>query len=350
LDKSYKSRHQILDRLEIYFALSGSIVAAVLTYFLVDGGQILSLFSSTGQSVASVVMVSGFAVTYMINLFAIRYADIISREENRNWRVLKSFIIATGIQDIIWSIFLATMAILNQAFLGNQINLFYTIIFSIVTVFIMVQISIDIIIMLNSRNLLRMSLLIVLIGIAYSIASVNNVDWWRENLSYVGVDTGSRFEFTLTLVIAGALMALYSLEFSKIMYKLSQKKYISGFTSNLVKINLLASAVGIAFVGIFPSIQDSISVLIHQIGAVTIIVAFFVGATTLPLLIKNIKGQFKVLSLVLLAFVIILIVLYYPLRYLNFTEMELLCYGSIGIWLLYLDKYMRKLDPMAGEI
>ena len=168
----------------------------------------------------------------------------------------------------------------------------------------------------------------LVVGALAAMLSSSDPDWWKENLSALGITNDiSSFAFNLTLIIAGAIVTIIA------RYATAS---LPGATPgevkrrNLVRVGLIVIGLFLACVGIFPVSEFF---LLHNTVATGMAVAFAGIVIGLPWLLPSMPRVFVILGYVYIGVIVVLGV-FFAIGYYNLTAVELVAGVLIFSWII----------------
>lgn len=181
---------------------------------------------------------------------------------------------------------------------------------------------------LSPRQLSRVLALFLVIGMITAMLSASDPQWWRLNLSALGITHDvSALTFNLTLIVSGVIVTTIarfgtaSLPASTVSER--QRREI-------VRALFVLLGVMLACVGIFPVDRFF---LLHNSVATGMIVAFGVLVIGAPWLLRSLSSSFIILGFVFVAAIIGLVFLFAVGTY-NLTAVELVASLLIFAWII----------------
>ncbi len=168
----------------------------------------------------------------------------------------------------------------------------------------------------------------LVVGALASMLSSSDPDWWKENLSALGITNDlSSFAFNLTLIIAGAIVTIIARYATA---SLPAGTPVEARHRNLVRLGLILIGVFLACVGIFPVSEFF---LLHNTVATGMAVAFAAIVIGLPRLLPSMPRVFVMLGYVYVG-VIVVLGIFFATGYYNLTAVELVAGVLIFSWII----------------
>jgi len=187
--------------------------------------------------------------------------------------------------------------------------------------------------LLSSVHLTPMLLSLVLatflvVGALAAMLSASDPQWWKENLSALGMtDEASALAFNLTLIIAGAMVTIIA-RYATASLPTTTREERRG--RSLLRAGLLLIGVFLACVGIFPVDEFF---LVHNTVATGMAVIFAAIVIGLRWLVPTMPHVFVLLGYVFVG-VITLLGIFFAIGYYNLTAVELVAGVLIFSWII----------------
>jgi hypothetical membrane protein len=178
-------------------------------------------------------------------------------------------------------------------------------------------------------TLLSLVLMVFLVvGVFASMLSATDDQWWKKNLSSLGItDDISALAFNLTLIIAGLVVTTVA-HFGTAGLPATTARGARG--RRIVRIELMLLGILLACVGLFPVDRF---LTVHNVAASGMAVLFVVMVIRLRRDVPDAPRVFVMLGHVFVACIVVLAVLF-ATGYYNLTAVELVAFVMIFAWLL----------------
>lgn len=202
---------------------------------------------------------------------------------------------------------------------------------------------------LSSVRLTPMLLSLVLavflvVGALAAMLSSSDPDWWKENLSALGITNDiSSFAFNLTLIIAGAIVTIIA-RYATASLPAATPTEVK--RRNLVRIGLIVIGVFLACVGIFPVSEFF---LLHNTVATGMAVAFAGIVIGMPWLLPSMPRVFVILGYVYVG-VIVVLGIFFAVDYYNLTAVELVAGVLIFSWIIVFLRNAGAVHDQTREV
>lgn len=193
----------------------------------------------------------------------------------------------------------------------------------------------------------RLSLVLMVflvVGVFASMLSASDDQWWKKNLSSLGItDDISALTFNVTIIVAGLIVTTIA-HFGTAGIPAATPKEVRG--RRVVRIELLLIGVLLAGVGIFPVDRFF---AVHNVAACGMAVVFVVMVLGLRRCVPRAPRVFVFLGYGFVLCIVVLAVLL-ATGYYNLTAVELIAFVIIFAWLLLFlrnagDPDIRDADP-----
>lgn len=213
--------------------------------------------------------------------------------------------------------------ILAQAFLGAEVFPVAVVLLAGVGSATSAYMSFASAVALDARRLALLFGAFFALGVLAAMLSTSDPDWWRDNLSALGVTTNaSARAFNLTLIVSGFLVAALARSAT------TRRTGAPGLRS--VRVCLIALGVCLALVGAFPVNEF---LIVHVSVSIGLAVAFGVLVIRLPGWVPGLARAFIVLGWLFLALMVLLGV-FYAVGYYTLTAVELVGGALVFAWVI----------------
>lgn len=191
---------------------------------------------------------------------------------------------------------------------------------------------------LTPTKLSLVLMVFLVVGVFASMLSATDPDWWKKNLSTLGIsDDISSLTFNITVIIAGLIVTTIA-HFGTAQIRATTPRQRRG--RRIVRVELIVIGVFLACVGLFPVDQHFAVHNTVASGMAVVFVALVVG------LRWNVPAAPRVFVLLGYAFVLCIVVLAvtFATGYYNLTAVELIAFLIIFSWLML---FLRNTDTDA---
>lgn len=174
-------------------------------------------------------------------------------------------------------------------------------------------------------------------GVFASMLTVDDPAWWQLHFSALGAGGAiSAFAFNLTLVVAGLVLITLADYLTQDLQSRSKAPGAGDRGVLVVRIVLIVIGVALTGVGLVP--VDA-SLVVHNLFAISMLVAFGALMVLVPLLIGELPRSFVITTIVFAAGLVLAVLLFYPIGYYNLTAVELIAVILIFVWLLLFTRH-----------
>lgn len=191
----------------------------------------------------------------------------------------------------------------------------------------------------------RLSLVLMVflvVGVFASMLSATDPQWWKKNLSTLGIsDDVSALAFNLTVIIAGAIVTTIA-HFGTAAITASTQRERRG--RRLVRMELLTIGVFLACVGLFPVDRHF---AVHNTVASGMAVVFVAMVLGLRWTVPSAPRVFVLLGYAFVLVIVVLAVLF-ATGYYNLTAVELVAFLLIFSWLMLFLRNTDTASPVSG--
>jgi len=227
-------------------------------------------------------------------------------------------------------------SVLAEAFLGAVVFPLAVIALAGVATAVTAYVSFASAVALDSRRLALLFAAFFVLGVLAAMLSTSDPDWWKDNLSALGVTTNmSARAFNLTLIVSGFLVT--------VLARSATKAAVDAPGLMSVRTCLVVLGVFLALVGVFPV---DVFFVIHVAVSLGMVVAFGVLVTRLPRWMPGLPRPFIVLGWLFLALMILFGVLY-GIGYYTLTAVELIGGVLVFTWVILFIRNTAALEQDA---
>jgi|GEM_PF-3410867 len=343
----------------------GSLIASIpITILLLSDQTIVRWFeASTTDAAQRMISLSGVCVllalfiTPVVTLAGYRLfsheSDLLTDVEKIIERGRQYWVLRLGMSFVMtFTISLGTMLLfffIEQLFRGAEMTVVAGVIIAVIYGGLLGYSISFYISGLREQNLMRLSGAIFIAGLVASFLIVQDPEWWRNSLSFLGHAPGSNVIFNLTLISVG----LVALTFVRdVLDDLSVLVYAEKFPQrgyNIIRYGLVSTAILIMGIGIYPSAINSLSDFLHNAIANILSLIVVLGMFLLRWIAPDVyPKRFVQQSLYFGIACVVFFVLHYILGVINFVVFEIVLFMAFGIWLyLFMQEtktYIRQQD------
>lgn len=168
----------------------------------------------------------------------------------------------------------------------------------------------------------------LVVGAFAAMLASSDADWWRDNLSALGMSTNSAsMAFNITLIIAGIMVTTISRYATAGLPVADERSRRGRF---IVRGGLILMGVFLACVGVFPVDEFFI---VHNTVATGMAVVFAIVVVGLPWFVRAMPRVFVLFGW---AYVLVIVVLavFFAVGYYNLTAVELIAAVLIFSWII----------------
>lgn len=219
-------------------------------------------------------------------------------------------------------------SILAEAFLGAEVFPLAVIVLVGVATAVTAYVSFTSAVELDSRRLAQLFAAFFVLGVLAAMLTTSDPDWWKDNLSALGVTTNlSARTFNFTLIISGFLVTTLARWATKVT-DTTQQERARGMRR--VRTCLVVLGIFLALVGVFPV---DVFFVIHVLVSIGMVVAFGVLVVRLPRWMPGLARPFILLGWGFLALLVLFGVLY-GIGYYTLTAVELIGGVLVFTWVI----------------
>jgi hypothetical protein len=234
-------------------------------------------------------------------------------------------------------------ALLSQSFVGARIYTTSAAVLAGVAIALTAYMA-----YLSAVNLSPMLLSIVLavfltVGALTSMLSATDPEWWKQNLSTLGItDDISALAFNLTLIIAGIMVTTIA-HYATGSLPVTTPREVRG--RNVVRWGLVLIGVLLACVGLFPLDEFFTA---HNVSASGMAVIYVAMVVSLRRLLPSMPRVFLLLGYVYVG-VIVVLAIFFLTAYYTLTAVELVAGVLIFSWLIVFLRNTGGIEPARVE-
>lgn len=169
-------------------------------------------------------------------------------------------------------------------------------------------------------------------GALASALSASDPHWWQHHFSALGgVPDDSGFTFTITLLLAGLALVTVGDFLAHDLAIWADAVGEPRWKVTVVRTSLGMIGVLLAAVVLIPVTTQKAW---HDAAAQSIVVVFAAALVAFPVLFGRLPGSFRAVTVVVVALLVLCLVLYKGVRYLNTTAFEMGAATTVLVWLL----------------
>lgn len=318
----------------VAIGIAGAVVGLVVGLIALRGTAALSGTGSIGQVAALSVAGCGTATSVLV-LVTDRVRTMPWFGSRPLWRRALDVVGLSLIHGLL-GLFLtgALFAVFQQAFQGVALDRFAGTFWVAAASGGAAYIASSSLTALTGRSLATLLAAFLTVGVLASALSAPDPYWWERYFSELGEGTGaSSTIFNLTLLLTGIAL-LTVVEF--IAHDLDRWARATGEDHRAVSaVRVMLTLVGV-LVALVALVSRSVSVLWHDVVAQSLVVVFALTLLVLPVLLRRLPGALIGFTAGAFALLMMVVVLYAGVGYLNFTAFEMGAAVIVFVWLLLL--------------
>ncbi|MEL6407802.1 MAG: hypothetical protein AAFR81_25760 [Chloroflexota bacterium] len=193
---------------------------------------------------------------------------------------------------------------------------------------------------LPSSRMMWLAIATFALGLMGSFLLADDPEWWRESLSYLGVDSGSNTLFNLSVISVGIIILTIWRDLINTLNILAEAELIPRWSLNALAVGSTISSLGIIGVGVFPVGVTPFTHFMHNLSVQGAVIICMIGMLGMRWLIPNIYHEnFLRLGYAYAGLCVVFFLLYQFTNMLNFVALEIFCFVVITLWLYYLNEY-----------
>lgn len=232
---------------------------------------------------------------------------------------------------------LAAFEVISLGFIGLLVPPFWTTVALAVVAGLTVYWVYPSVIAMTSQRLATLLMAFVGIGTMTAMVTTPDPHWWAIHFSHLGTFwTISGLMFNGTLVIGGVLVAVFGFHLATDIQPLVSRGVLSGRSTGFVRTLFLLLGTMLAGVGLVPV---NISLLIHNILAAGLAVAYLALLVGGPWLLKGMPRAYFIASAAFLAALVVAIILF-AVGYFGTTAFEIVVFAFVFGWISVFIRFL----------
>ena len=193
---------------------------------------------------------------------------------------------------------------------------------------------------LTASRMMWLAIITFILGLMGSFLLADDPEWWRESLSYLGVDNGSDSLFRWSVIAVGIIILSLWRDLINTLNILAEAKLIPHWSVNILAFGSTASSLGIIGVGVFRVNVTPFSHFMHNFSVQFAVVIFIIGMLGIRWIVPNIyHPNFIRLGYAYTVLCAILFLLYQFTNMINFVALEIFSFAIFTVWIFYLNEY-----------
>ena len=322
-----------------------ALLAAILVFSQLYAGNV-QLVPLSGPTSSLGNIITAFGSLCGIGAFILTFiSEKVKRTgpaQQFSWRMLLPIAMASGL--ILVFTEYALFWVLSQLFGGATFDIYTACIMITVAIAVINYVMINLAMTLSPGIITNLMTIMILGGMLFSMLTNGRKNWWRYNFSYLGTEqSGSSWQFNLTLIFTGILMAtLVDYLF------INLKRRYHNWRVELTRWLLYGLAACLAGVGLFPNDQEFH--YLHDQISMWLVYLLLVLIVILRWLLPMISNNFLRLSYLMGVVMAAEYIAFKFVHYLSLTAFELLSFGLALAWTLLLFQNLEYLIQADSKI
>lgn len=322
-----------------------ALLAAILVFSQLYAGNVqLVPLSGPTSSLGNIITAFGSlcGIGAFILTFISEKVKCAGPAQQFSWRMLLPIAMASGL--ILVFTEYALFWVLSQLFGGATFDIYTAYIMITVAIAVINYVMINLAMTLSPGIITNLMTIMILGGMLFSMLTNGRKNWWRYNFSYLGTEqSGSSWQFNLTLIFTGILMAtLVDYLFVNL------KRRYHNWRVELTRWMLYGLAACLAGVGLFPNDQEFH--YLHDQISMWLVYLLLVLIVILRWLLPMISNNFLRLSYLMGVVMAAEYIAFKFVHYLSLTAFELLPFGLALAWTLLLFQNLEYLIQADSKI
>ena len=260
------------------------------------------------------------------------------RREISDWRYVVSTVSVVIAHTALTAIAtLAVFAVFSRAFIGAELNAFWTTVLMAVSVGLAGWLSYLSASRMTTQRLTTLLVTFIAIGTLAAMLTTSDPDWWKLHFSQLGTFNDlSSFLFNGTLIAGGLLVTTFTLYVGADLRALGEPERGIRITTTALAI----MGVMLALVGVFPV---DVNMWMHNLSASGMTLMFLLLLVGGPWILRRMPRAYFLAAWAFLAALIASIVLF-VVGYFGLTAFEIIVFALIFGWLAVFIRFMRVAD------
>lgn len=322
-----------------------ALLAAILVFSQLYAGNVqLVPLSGPTSSLGNIITAFGSlcGIGAFILTFISEKVKCTGPAQQFSWRMLLPIAMTSGL--ILVFTEYALFWVLSQLFGGATFDIYTAYIMITVAIAVINYVMINLAMTLSPGIITNLMTIMILGGMLFSMLTNGRKNWWRYNFSYLGTEqSGSSWQFNLTLIFTGILMAtLVDYLFVNL------KRRYHNWRVELTRWMLYGLAACLAGVGLFPNDQEFH--YLHDQISMWLVYLLLVLIVILRWLLPMISNNFLRLSYLMGVVMAAEYIAFKFVHYLSLTAFELLSFGLALAWTLLLFQNLEYLIQADSKI
>ena len=193
---------------------------------------------------------------------------------------------------------------------------------------------------LTASRMMWLAIATFVLGLMGSFLLADDPEWWRESLSYLGIDDGSDTLFRWSIISVGIIILSLWRDLINTLNILAEAKLIPHWSINILAFGSTTSSLGIIGVGVFRVSVTPFSHFMHNFSVQFAVVIFLIGMLGIRWIVPGIyHTNFIRLGYAYTGLVAIIFLLYQFTRMINFVALEIFSFAIFTVWIHYLNEY-----------
>lgn len=333
------------ENLALLLAAAAAVVGAVIGLIRLQGTRPLTGTGSIGETASYAAMgTAGIAFLIAARLITLPMHPWLRR---LGWRRRLSNLLGLAVLHAMFAYLLTAVlfAVFATAFRGVALDPVAGTFWVAVACGIAVYVVVGSASALTTSSLSGLLMVFMVGGVLGSAMSAPDPHWWRHHFSWLGAEAGgSGLAFNLTLLLAGFTLVTIGDFLAHDLdiwaaHTGAERWRVRTVRGAMILLGLLLLAVAL--------IPVDVSKTWHDMAAQGIVVVFAAAIVGFPLLFPRLSEGFRAATLVIVAALLVCVVLWKGIGYLNTTAFEM---GSAAIVFTWLLLFVRSVTAAVGSL
>ncbi|WP_193106428.1 hypothetical protein [Brachybacterium sp. FME24] len=242
----------------------------------------------------------------------------------------------------------AMFAVLQQAFLGVALDRFAGTFWVSVTTGIWAYVVGASAAALNGRSLATLLMVFLTVGVLAAALLAPDPSWWQRFFSQLGASSDrAGTTFNLTLALTGLAFVTVGDFLAHDLGRWARAAGEPWWKVQVVRGTLVVLGLLLVLVAV---ISLNVSEYWHNVAAESLVVVFGLALIVFPVLLHRLPGGLLVFTGLAFAILVMLIVLFEGVGYLNMTAFEMGAAATVYVWLLLLIRAVSAAGEGTAEV